>query len=196
MDETKTYVKFQPNEAFLESLLSMGITESHAHEALFCTGNESVEAAISYVFTNLLQDSTDDACLVQRGATGDASNEENLKRYKMTFVVNTALKMGVGKIAAQVAHACLGLYREMRVRGEREDALNEWDYFGEKKIVLKGDNTEHLEELFNKAKELNVPGYLVSDAGHTQIPAGSVTVLSVFGEEEEVNAITGNLSLL
>ena len=30
----------------------------------------------------------------------------------------------------QVAHACLGLYREMRITGEKEDALNEWDYFG------------------------------------------------------------------
>jgi PTH2 family peptidyl-tRNA hydrolase len=66
----------------------------------------------------------------------------------------------------------------------------------EKKVILKGLNTEHLEELFNKAKELNVPCYLVSDSGYTQIPPGSVTVLSLFGDEEEVNAITGTLSLL
>jgi PTH2 family peptidyl-tRNA hydrolase len=99
-------------------------------------------------------------------------------------------------VGFQVAHACLGLYREMRLSGEREDSLNEWDYFGEKKVILKGLNTEHLEELFNKAKELNVPCYLVSDSGYTQIPPGSVTVLSLFGDEEEVNAITGTLSLL
>ncbi|KAJ3640944.1 hypothetical protein Zmor_027476 [Zophobas morio] len=197
MDATnKPYVKFQPNEEYLESLISMGISESHAQEALFCTGNESVEAAISYVFTNLLQEDNEDPSVVQRGAVAENCYEESAKRYKMSFVVNTALKMGVGKVAAQVAHACLGLYREMRITGEKEDALNEWDYFGEKKIVLKGDNTEHLEELFNKAKELNIPCYLVSDSGFTQIPAGSVTVLSVFGDEDEVDAITGTLSLL
>lgn len=69
-------------------------------------------------------------------------------------------------------------------------------FFREKKIVLKGNSTEHLQELFGKAKELNVPCYLVSDAGHTQIPAGSITVLSLFGEENHVNAITGGLNLL
>ncbi|XP_044261766.1 probable peptidyl-tRNA hydrolase 2 [Tribolium madens] len=190
----RPYAKFQPNEEYLEALISMGISENHAQEALFCTGNESVEAAVSYVFTNLLHEDNDDENLVPPGAENNV--DESPKRYKMTFVVNTALKMGLGKTAAQVAHACLGLYREMRITGDREDALNEWDYFGEKKIILKGENTEHLEALFNKAKEMNVPCYLVSDAGHTQIPPGSVTVLSVFGDEEEVNAITGTLSLL
>ena len=32
---------------------------------------------------------------------------------EMVFVVNKELGMGVGKAAAQVAHACLGLYRQL-----------------------------------------------------------------------------------
>lgn len=32
----------------------------------------------------------------------DESDEEDMRYYKMTFVVNTSLNMGVGKIAAQV----------------------------------------------------------------------------------------------
>lgn len=66
----------------------------------------------------------------------------------------------------------------------------------EKKIVLKGNSTEHLMELYDKAKEANIPAYLVRDAGHTQIPRGSVTVLSLFGTDENVDKITGKLSLL
>ena len=31
----------------------------------------------------------------------------------MVFVVNSELKMGVGKVAAQVAHAALGLHRTL-----------------------------------------------------------------------------------
>jgi hypothetical protein len=75
---------------------------------LFCTGNESVEAAISYVFTNLLQEDNDDGNVVQRGAFAENNYEDIPKRYKMTFVVNTSLKMGVGKIAAQVIIHCGG----------------------------------------------------------------------------------------
>jgi len=38
--------------------------------------------------------------------------------------------------------------------------------------------------------------YLVRDAGHTQIAAGSITVLSGFGRESDLNKITGKLKLL
>ena len=38
--------------------------------------------------------------------------------------------------------------------------------------------------------------YLVRDAGHTQVAAGSKTVLSIFGKENDVNQITGKLKLL
>lgn len=145
----RPYSKFQPNEEYLEALTAMGISENHAQEvriappwvslkpsfqALFCTGNESVEAAVSYVFTNLQHEENDEDSYLQHGA--ENSIQDTPKRYKMTFVVNTALKMGVGKTAAQVAHACLGLYREMRITGEKEDALNEWDYFGWECLTL------------------------------------------------------------
>lgn len=74
--------------------------------------------------------------------------------------------------------------------------VNKTTTFREKKIVLKGDSSEHLEMLFNEATQANIPCYLVHDAGHTQIPAGSVTVLSLFGLEDRVDLITGKLRLL
>lgn len=38
--------------------------------------------------------------------------------------------------------------------------------------------------------------YLVQDAGYTQIPAGSRTILGVFGPVEAVDSVTGSLKLL
>lgn len=55
--------------------------------------------------------------------------DEDLPYFKMTFIVNTSLKMGVGKIAAQVGHACLGLYRDM-LKNNMEDDLSQWEEIG------------------------------------------------------------------
>lgn len=51
--------------------------------------------------------------------------------YKMVFVVNTELNMGVGKIAAQVGHAAIGLYKIMATQPQKYDhMLSQWDDFG------------------------------------------------------------------
>ena len=51
--------------------------------------------------------------------------------YKMVFVVNTELNMGVGKIAAQVGHAAVGLYRILSSQAQKYDhKLAQWDDFG------------------------------------------------------------------
>lgn len=68
--------------------------------------------------------------------------------------------------------------------------------YSEKKIVLKCENAIQLEELQIAATGQNIPSYLVHDAGHTQVPVNSRTVLSIFGEESIVNNITGKLKLL
>ncbi|KAL1509652.1 hypothetical protein ABEB36_004358 [Hypothenemus hampei] len=197
---------FVANPEILSVLLSMGIEENAAKEALFCTGNNSPNAAINYIFSGSTENSEaearpasteqeNNAITNQAVEDNDEWEDEDVAYFKMIFVINTSLKMGTGKIAAQVGHACLGLYREM-LENNMEADLNQWEEIGEKKIVLKGNNTEHLLELYNKAKEAKIPVYLVKDAGRTQIPKGSVTVLSLFGLEENVNTITGKLSLL
>ena len=51
--------------------------------------------------------------------------------YKMVFVVNTELDMGVGKIAAQVGHAAVGLYKILASKPEKYDyKLSQWGDFG------------------------------------------------------------------
>ncbi|XP_066141779.1 probable peptidyl-tRNA hydrolase 2 [Euwallacea fornicatus] len=209
-----SYSDFEPNSEALNILLSMGISEKIAKGALYCTGNTSPDAAIDYIFSSSSSSSLDTSkesnSLLKKDQTEsqtkspekvvsqddeDEWEDEDVAYYKMTFVVNHSLKMGVGKIAAQVGHACLGLYRESLENGLAAD-LCQWEEEGEKKIVLKGSSTEHLIELQEKAKEAKIPAYLVRDAGHTQIARGSVTVLSLFGLEEDVDKITGKLSLL
>ncbi|XP_067854626.1 UBA_like_SF and PTH2 domain-containing protein isoform X2 [Heptranchias perlo] len=117
--------------------------------------------------------------------------------YKMVFVVNMELNMGIGKVGAQVAHAAVGLYRMMMEESDNwQQMLRTWDNDGAKKIVLKGLNTGHILELQEQACQLKLPNYLVQDAGRTQIVAGSRTVLAIMGEEKLVNRVTGSLQLL
>lgn len=57
---------------------------------------------MNYVFNNEEQNDELPASVVDYNPT--AAGSEDVNFYKMTFVVNSALKMGVGKIAAQVHH--------------------------------------------------------------------------------------------
>ncbi|XP_050294157.1 probable peptidyl-tRNA hydrolase 2 [Anthonomus grandis grandis] len=205
MSATDRDSDFQPNPDMLNSLLSMGIAENVAKEALFCTGNK-IDDAVNFIFSNddggmpnipSQPSEISQANVKVTSVEGDDEEweDEDVPYQKMTFVVNISLKMGTGKIAAQVGHACLGLYRQM-LGANLEAELSQWEEVGEKKIVLKGNSADHLLELYEKAKAAKVPAYIVRDAGHTQIPSGSITVLSLFGPEEDVNKISGELSLL
>jgi len=53
----------------------------------------------------------------------------------MVFLVREDLKLGAGKIAAQVAHAAVGLFDEISQNGlpYYEQALEYWHEFGAKK---------------------------------------------------------------
>lgn len=64
------------------------------------------------------------------------------------------------------------------------------------KVVVKGRDEGHLEELSAQAKQLGLFSSLIHDAGRTQIAAGSTTVLGIFGPNEEVDKVTGTLKLL
>ena len=117
------------------------------------------------------------------------------EKLKMVFVVNHELKMGKGKIAAQVAHAAV---KATLACGERDPALlDAWFKSGQKKICVKGDSAKHLDQLSINAKKNGILANKIHDAGHTQIPAGSFTVLALGPcRDEDVEIITGDLKLL
>ena len=118
---------------------------------------------------------------------------------KMVFLVRQDLKMGAGKIAAQVAHAAIGLYDDI-FEGEniyQKNALDYWFNLGQKKVVLKADNLNIMLEVVKKCKELKLQYCMITDAGHTQIPAGSVTVLGIGPDiSEKINKVTGTFKLM
>lgn len=86
-----------------------------------------------------------------------------MKRLKL--LVRKNLRMSERKVAAQCVHAALGLYKK--------DPQDHWSC-----IVL-----EVSDKKFEEAKVTHPEGYVVTDAGLTEIPAGSETVMAWYEEE-------------
>lgn len=195
--------KTTADPVLLGHLLTIGMDKRLASKALVCTKNKSVDAALSWI-AELGAEEMEALCGSSEHGSNDSEDWEDCEEeeeediyYKMVFVVNMELGMGVGKVAAQVGHAALGLYRLLKEDKEKYEAsTEEWEEFGERKITVRGKNSQELIELQKKAESLHLPTYLVQDAGMTQIPAGSTTVLAIFGDEEAVNEVTGKLKLL
>lgn len=103
--------------------------------------------------------------------------DRSQRPFKMLLCVNMELKMGNGKIAAQCGHATMGAYALSRKYCK--SGLRAWEQTGVAKIALKVPKETDMYELFEKVKEAGLVGFIVQDAGHTQIPAGSRTVLAV-----------------
>ncbi|HIQ50640.1 MAG TPA: aminoacyl-tRNA hydrolase [Nautiliaceae bacterium] len=118
---------------------------------------------------------------------------------KQVFLVNKELKMGKGKICAQVAHASISCYEKMLLLSKTDkkikDILENWKKEGQKKIVLKASLKEIL-ELKNKL-ENKIPLCLIRDKGLTQVPEGAITVLGIGPwYEEEIDKYTKDFKLL
>lgn len=117
---------------------------------------------------------------------------------KMALVVRTDLGMTKGKVAAQCAHAAVSLYRMMSFGevSQNVSLLQRWETLGQAKITLKCPDEEEMDLLYAKAISLNVNSYIVHDAGRTQIPGGSATVLGLGPAPKSVlDEITGELKL-
>ncbi len=114
---------------------------------------------------------------------------------KQAIVVRLDIKMGKGKLAAQVAHASLSAAEEAMSR--KSVWYDAWRAGGQAKIVLKVQSEDELRQLFQKAKGEKLPAYLVEDRGLTQLEPGTVTCLGIGpGPEEAVDKVTGKLKLL
>ncbi|CAG5123340.1 unnamed protein product [Candidula unifasciata] len=128
---------------------------------------------------------------------GDHSLETKVaqEEYKMVLVVRTDLKMGKGKMAAQCAHAAVGAVEKLAYVNMA--ALRHWQNLGQPKVVLKVDGLEALFDLDKVARSKSITTCLISDAGRTQIAAGSKTVLALGpGPASVIDQITGHLKLL
>ena len=112
---------------------------------------------------------------------------------KQVMIVRADLKMGKGKIAAQCCHASIGAYKK-----SDDSKIRKWEMGSAyAKVVLKVNSLEELMHLKNEAIKNQVAHYLVTDAGRTQIPSSTITVLGLGPDEDEVlDKITGDLKLL
>lgn len=121
--------------------------------------------------------------------------DRSQRPFKMLLCVNMELKMGHGKIAAQCGHATMGAYQLSRKYCK--SGLKAWEQTGVAKIALKVPKESDMYELYEKVKAAGLVGFIVQDAGHTQIPAGSRTVLAVGPAPAQVlDPIFSHLKLL
>lgn len=112
--------------------------------------------------------------------------------HKQAILVRTDLKLGVGKIASQVAHASLASYLKVGYLVRRL-----WLLEGMKKIVLKVPDLDTLLDFKKICKVKGIPSQLIADAGRTQIKAGTITCLGIGPAKEElIDELTRDLKLL
>ncbi|MHA1252682.1 MAG: peptidyl-tRNA hydrolase Pth2 [Candidatus Helarchaeota archaeon] len=116
-------------------------------------------------------------------------------KYKQVIIVRTDLKMGKGKIAAQVAHAAVSAME--KTKKFHKKWVKRWLQEGQKKVVLKVKSEEELIELKRILDKKDIPYVLIQDRGLTQIPPGSITALGIGPcPQELINPITNELPLL
>ncbi len=110
---------------------------------------------------------------------------------KQVIVVNGALNLPPGKMAAQVAHAAVGAF----LRASRSQQKL-WLENGMPKIVLRCESEAEMLRIFRDAEAGGLPASLVRDAGRTVIAAGTATCIGIGPDSaEKIDAITGALPL-
>lgn len=115
--------------------------------------------------------------------------------YKQAIVVREDLDMSPGKLAAQVAHGAVSAAE--KTRRENPEWFKGWLKEGQKKVVLAAGDERELRELWEEATKSGLPCELIEDAGLTELPPGTVTVLGIGpAPSEKIDAITGKLPLL
>ncbi len=115
--------------------------------------------------------------------------------HKMVIVARSDLNLSKGKLAAQVGHAAVDCALKAIKYDKR--AFEAWKQAGQKKTVLKVKSEKDFYPLKDAAERAGLSTALIRDAGHTEIPAGTITVLGIGpGDENTVDKVTGHLSLM
>ena len=113
----------------------------------------------------------------------------------MVIVTRRDLKLSTGKLAAQVAHEAVncGIF----TKKNNSKWFKKWQKEGAKKVVVKVEKIEDFFDLKEKAEGLNITTSLIEDAGHTEIPAGTKTVLGIGPAPNNIiDQVTGKLKVL
>lgn len=115
--------------------------------------------------------------------------------YKQVIAVRTDLGMSKGKTAVQVAHGSVSAAEKARV--SKQDVWKSWFNEGQKKVAVKVESEEEILELMKQAAMQNLPYAVIRDAGMTELPPGTMTVIGIGpAKSDDVDKITGELKLL
>ena len=121
------------------------------------------------------------------------SKEES--EYKQIIAVRRDLKMGKGKLAAQVGHAAVSAAEEARKKHPRW--WQAWLKEGQCKVAVKVKSLTELLELQREAIQMKLPYSRITDRGLTQLPPSTVTCLGIGPAPSiQIDKITGKLPLL
>lgn len=113
----------------------------------------------------------------------------------MVIVTRKDLKLSTGKLAAQVAHAAVDC--ALSTKKNKPEWFKKWQSEGGKKAIVKADDERVFFQLKKGAKKLNIASKIVEDAGYTEIPSGTRTVLGLGPAPSNlIDELTGNLPLL
>ena len=115
--------------------------------------------------------------------------------YKMVIVTRKDLGLSPGKLAAQVAHAAVSCV--LSTRKNKPKWFTKWQNEGAKKAVVKVECLDDFFPLKKKAERLEIAAIIIEDAGHTEIPSGTKTVLGLGPAPNNlIDQVTGDLPLL
>lgn len=103
--------------------------------------------------------------------------------------------MSRGKIAVQVAHGSVSATEQARVH--KQAIWRAWLREGQKKVAVKVASEEELIELRRLAVSHSLPHAMIRDAGMTELPPGTLTVIGIGPAKTEIiDEVTGELKLL
>jgi PTH2 family peptidyl-tRNA hydrolase len=115
--------------------------------------------------------------------------------YKMVIVTRSNLTLSLGKLAAQVGHAAVEC--ALQTKKNKPIWFKKWKNEGGKKIIVRVKDLNVFYNLKKKADLLGIYSIIIEDAGHTEIPTGTKTVLGIGPAPNNlIDQVTGNLSLL
>lgn len=115
-----------------------------------------------------------------------------MTEYKQCIITRDDLKLSRGKLAVQVAHAAVTAsdFADKEVKAA-------WIRDGQKKIVLRVSTLNDLFLLKETARREGLSTALITDAGLTEVPPGTITVLGIGpAPVEKLDKVAGKLKLL
>ena len=116
-------------------------------------------------------------------------------KYKLVIAMRGDLRLSSGKTSVQVSHAAVSCSIKAKKNNSKE--FQEWYRNGQKKVVVKVENKETLEELKAIVDSKGITNCMITDAGLTEIPPNTTTCLGMGpGKNEDIDKITGKLPLL